>query len=744
MQVGGPSSFLTPMSMQRSWLNDVSPPSSICTSMDFQNCGNMLNSLITSSDFTNVSFLLNGSDGGDETRKQNGTITLEHVTPTKSFTRNLMDFTFDVNKTISVPSNATFTADVGSPLKEFGVDNADIQLTDSTEDVGKNLTYNAHENGGNLTWDKIQEHQNELNKTIIQSTPVHVKEVVDIFKKNFDHTMSPISSLRSANDGDEEAGVVIRNNRKSRNIISSIMVDDYRDSMEDQCEFLLNEETIKLSSRVCGDSFDCHDLKAALINSADSNEREFDKMLDSFNVKKSLESEKLLQSVDNIKQRHSLINLEKQREEKQRNENDNKTQYDSMNKSSERLLRRSRLYDDVNLQLQKQQMETSDGAKLSDVEQPEEAEEVVDRSNRDRFKTIKLNKKLQSGMVVVEPEPAELAGDGKSTSPGTNKELRNQMNQRKQDNVETDFKKPAPAPSKLSKFGFSRPTYRSRNDLNLPLKANSTDSLDNDEPRMSNVGPKLKSPMGVKSKSIHNLMFGGSAHNGNRAGSYSNLKLISGATRSQSNLKAPRASSLVRPTADHGFKVRNLIIFQNNLMVACAKYFYMYQNFFFFLSTNFMNFSIKTSISTLSGAYCNSLQPSIISSASTDQSKDFAGSPIIRILPERLQHQTTRFRQRIGLCKLPTSLPAVFYLIFFHFQQSLSSSSASSRNSVAADQQQQIYHQNSIHSQEELNQISKKTISTTGTNPKQSGLRMPQARSGLPRPSGLASRKFYG
>lgn len=523
--------------MQRSWLNDVSPPSSICTSMDFQNSDNhMLNSLITSSDFTNVSYLLNGNDGADATRKMNATVTIDNVTPTQNVTRNLMDFTFDVHK--APKNNSTFIADV-EPFKEFGVENVELQLSESTENLDKNLTYNAY-NGANLTWDKIQEHENQLNKTIIQSTPVHHQEDGQVLRREFDHAMSPISSLRAAIEDDDEAEVVIRT-IKSRNLVNDITIEDYRNSMEDQCEFLLNEETIKLGEKlgVCnGDTFECLDLKTALIQSTDAGDK-FDAMLDSFSVKKSLESEKLLQSVDTIKQRHSLINFEKQREEKlKNNSSDNKSQYDTMTKSNERLLRRSRLYDDVNMQLQKQQLESANvETEIENVPAPE-----VDNS-RDRFKTIKLNKRHQSGMVVVDTEPAPELENVQSTSPGANKEKRNQINQQKQDDVE--FKKPTTTGiSKLSKFGFSRPSYRSRNDLNLPLKANSTDSLDEDQ-SVKNVA---KSPMGVKSKSIHNLIMGGrELQRAPGLGSYSNLRLIPGTARSQSNLKNPRASSLVRP-----------------------------------------------------------------------------------------------------------------------------------------------------------------------------------------------------
>lgn len=556
LKVGGSTTNFYPKSMQKSWLGDVSPPNSICTSMDFQNTDNMLNSLITSGDFSDTSFLLNGNEIETMRKKNelNGTMTID--------TNNLMDFTFDVNRTIQVPSDATFTAESEPPMKEYSIENADMTLSESIENLGKNLTFDAHTNGGNITWDEIQDHQNNINQTIVQSTPVHKSEKTALRNK-FDQTMSPICMV----DDDDEEGVIVRN-LKAKKLVNNITADEYRNSMEDQCEFLLNEETIKLSSRFGGETYECLGMKSTLIESADANEKDFDKMLDSFNVTKSLKSASLLQSVDNIKQRHSLINLEKQREEKQRKDceyEDNKTQYDAMNKSSERLLRRSRLYDDVNLQLQKQQNDTFPSTSAK----PElEDEEAVDRNSRDRFKTIKLNKKLQTGMVVVTDDAViRNGGNDNSTSPGTKKEKRNQFNQLQQETEEVGAKNPVPV-SKLSKFGFSRPTYRSRNDLHLPLKASSTDSLD-DEPRAHNV-PNIKSPMGIKSKSIHNLMFNGTGtHQASRVDSYGNLRLIPGTARSQSNLKTQRTSSLVRPTQEQGFKVVNV----NLLVFNCENMF---------------------------------------------------------------------------------------------------------------------------------------------------------------------------
>lgn len=701
LQVGG---AYTPM--QRSWLKDVSPPSSICTSMDFQNNDAMLNSLITSSDFTNVSFLLNGSmhenvaNGNAESQSKravNGKPMNVTRTIDLNATRNLMNFTFDKNDRTLTPdavASKTFVADSEPPMKEFGIENADIQLNVSTEDVGKNLTFNKYD--CNITWDKIQdqqqqekqEHLNVMNATIVQSTPL-TKIDPKSRGETFDETLSPINSFNAqilSDDEDDDEALILRSVKGKR--LLDVM-DDYRNSMEDQCEFLLNEETIKLSSRVCGDSFErLDDIKNALITSTDANEREFDEMLDTFNVKKSKESEKLLQSVDSIKQRHSLINMEKQREEKHKRDNgesDNRIQYDVMNKSSERLLnRRSRLFDDVNLQLQKQ-IETSNtngsATTTSSTSSPlssstnlnssnkahnlesvavndAESNEVVDKNDRDRFKTIKLNRpRLQTGMVVIDTEDAEDTERRESVkneiSPGSNKERRNQLNQQRQEeNVE--FKKPPAPASRLSKFGFNRPTYRPRNDLNLPLKANSTDSLDNDSESSITKQPvsNLKSPMGVKSKSIHNLMFNG-AQNGIRM--TSNLK-YSTETKSQSNLKAPRASSLVRQSVDTNFKQPQ----SNQPRALAAK------------KPGFVRPS--------SGYYGN---------ANT----------------KRLDSDNESY--------------------------SLSSSSASSRNSVLAPDSQ-FYHTNSLQSAEDINQPA--TQKTYGAVPKPSGISRPTGMSGLPRP----------
>lgn len=60
--IGGAISLSPASYMQRSWLQDVSPPGSIGTSMTFQDNEKMCSSLITSSDFSNISYLLNNDE----------------------------------------------------------------------------------------------------------------------------------------------------------------------------------------------------------------------------------------------------------------------------------------------------------------------------------------------------------------------------------------------------------------------------------------------------------------------------------------------------------------------------------------------------------------------------------------------------------------------------------------------------------------------------------------------------------
>lgn len=563
LQIGGPIS-LTPLSMQKNWLRDISPPGTM-----YLKTQDISNSLITSSDFTNITNLLNNNESECQ-QYLDMDLSSDVISTNNNSTLDLVDRTFNQNP----------VAEITDINDEKNIENFDFEIKVDINITPKNLTFNTYnKNSGNITWEKIKNHHlsnvNENNSIQkFQSTPYQSNDKV-VSKINFGNFLSPINtenSEKNVNDNEKKKEDV--EIRKPQNLMKITTMEDYRQSIEDHSEFILNEETIKLCKTVKGETFDCmDDLKTALMNSTESNEKDFDEILDIFNVKKSLEGDRLLQSVDNIKQRHSLINLEKQRVEKQRKEYevDNRTQYsnETMSKSSEsvRLLnRRSRLYDDVNLQicnLQKQQNGLIENkTKMTDnctteVDQKEnEPDLFYDKSNRDRFKTIKINKKLETGMVII------VNSEEQMITPEENKDQRNQINFQKQDQPfenKIENKKQIVS-SKLSHFGFSRPTYRSQlthKDLKLTLRANSTDSLGDGQKtlHLNQRTSNLKSPMGVKAKSIHNLVF-----NNNPAINRNEYSILGGPTKPvvlPANLRSTRASSLVRPLAssDSGSKV---------------------------------------------------------------------------------------------------------------------------------------------------------------------------------------------
>uniref|UniRef100_A0ABK8FGP0 Serine-rich adhesin for platelets n=1 Tax=Anopheles gambiae TaxID=7165 RepID=A0ABK8FGP0_ANOGA len=187
---------------------------------------------------------------------------------------------------------------------------------------------------------------------------------------------------------------------------------------------------------------------------------DFDEMLNSLtaDVRRSDEaSDKLRQSLDNIKKRHSRINLEKQQQDEMKRklhqqqqqqpaeaQCDNKLADSLLSKSgggsssmcsssgSERLLnRRSRYNEDVHLNLSPQQQQqqqqqspamnatvimanggSEEGPAVSTDPVPTNSEvETYDRKNRDRFKTIRLGRRRDDSLGAVLPDvDQELAG----------------------------------------------------------------------------------------------------------------------------------------------------------------------------------------------------------------------------------------------------------------------------------------------------------------------------------------------
>uniref|UniRef100_A0A1Q3F4Y1 Uncharacterized protein n=1 Tax=Culex tarsalis TaxID=7177 RepID=A0A1Q3F4Y1_CULTA len=416
------------------------------------------------------------------------------------------------------------------------------------------------------------------------------------------------------------------------------------------------------------------------IMESEHNGLDFDEMLNSLtsDVRRATDSSvKLRQSLDNIKKRHSRINTEKQQQDEQLRKRgtaelndstpsvasplDNKLA-DSMIRSmsssggSERLLnRRSRYNDDVHLTLSPQQLQKS----VTEQQQQQEVEtnesnrtatemsanpaptapEVggSDKKNRDRFKTIRISKRREEGMVVVDPDDDNSFAAAESAALPVEEELpgspaptaissafgRVDYNSPKDSRLAVTeqyktedaavFKRPQlvggipKAETKIRSLSKPRSYYGVTpsaggfglrpKDLSLPLsaKSSSTDNLENDRPNyqqppppgrlslggklggsggvgLNSRGPavqsNLKSPMGTKSKSHHNLYFnqssslGGSNSSLHRipAGSLglsaqklshnnSNTELKNNTSKLQLQLRPPRASSLVRPVA---------------------------------------------------------------------------------------------------------------------------------------------------------------------------------------------------
>lgn len=249
-------------------------------------------------------------------------------------------------------------------------------------------------------------------------------------------------------------------------------------------------------------------------------ERDFDQMLDSLNnIEMKRSSERMRQSLDSIKKRHSLINYEKQQEELRRKVNHidqeiNNLTMETSGSASRLLSRRSRLFDDteniMSRTINLSEPIRTDGTLPEEGERLEAGNETVTvakqgqsrRENRDRFKTIKITRK-----------------SGNSNIPDAD-----------ETNIETDdvvaevFQEPPkPVLVKPSRI-LARPKFTSGlmrpSQLNITAQKSSSadDLLDSHEEerqvnRMRGVQGKLKSPMGIKSKSIHNLALNGVSNN---------------------------------------------------------------------------------------------------------------------------------------------------------------------------------------------------------------------------------------
>lgn len=313
------------------------------------------------------------------------------------------------------------------------------------------------------------------------------------------------------------------------------------------------------------------------------NEEEFDDLLNSFsaNIRNPL-SDKVRQSLDNIKKRHSSIGVEKQQEdEMSREKTPQNGKYSSSDRnrtieshgspamvssstsvgsgSGERLLRRSRVFDDNTLNLSTSQVaDNLNGTTvvLSHESSDENTTEVLNRKNlphldndtmqktddnealynteeatikrgrapknRDRFKTIRIFKKPPEDAVqipdaeeeyiqVAEPiGPRALPMQATEVFASKNRNSPFKANQEhmtpEQKAINTmTFKKSALARPRQLLGGLQRREMYAKSGSHEMLSSDDNSRLESTftQPK---AAAQIKSPMGFKSKSVHNLL----------------------------------------------------------------------------------------------------------------------------------------------------------------------------------------------------------------------------------------------
>lgn len=284
------------------------------------------------------------------------------------------------------------------------------------------------------------------------------------------------------------------------------------------------------------------------------NERDFDDMLASINTTDMRQStEKMRQSLDSIKKRHSLINYERQQEELRRKVNDidqeiNNLTMESSGSGPRLLNRRSRLFDEaaaaataqhketvMNRTMDMNTTNTLSVAPTAAQDEPQAERRVVpEKRDRDRFKTIKIFRKTVNSNI---PDADETSIDA------LEQDEENQEVEEPQAPVQRGLVRPSRI---LARPKFASHLQRPSHLGIATQKASSADDLldsrreqEEEEPVQRCVGVgqergqsmqrtnparggiqggKLKSPMGIKSKSIHNLMVNGGGGGQSRIG----------------------------------------------------------------------------------------------------------------------------------------------------------------------------------------------------------------------------------
>lgn len=575
--------------MQKSFLQDTSPPISVCSSIsmcessDLNNHSyGMENSLITSGDFTNVSFLNNLEEiqtersykGYDYASVMQDRKLIENLS---KIDENILSKDLNISKTDNFLEENNSESSTLENSEDFTKNNglsADCSiklnpnyLPDNTNDqeekedgnstfVQKNSTFGILDVNKNSTFDLNNQQEPIWNKTFEKPIEIVNKTFENIPGTFCDRTFDNSVQLRdktttngfqtpekildtSFPDFPQSTPIGISTpnpNKTNLENISPILLKDTPPSSQNKksmknttYEKILNNISRINHSYVNQLEEERRSLtnfeefeKSMLILEDNKNEKEFDDILNScFSDSLRKSNEKMKMNVDNIKKRHSIINSEKQQEEQRKKDNLNGSMIDSnklteslvrsMNSSSgsERLLnRRSRLNE-----------EPTTETTTEETNQVFNTENV--KNNRDRFKTIRIFRKPQENVPVVDDEnfevelPEVVATDQPTTpvisSIGTNRFSRRDNNSPKvQNEIKDETEVVVSKKRTLSKPRFFSGLLK-RTDYSQ--KSNSADDLLDRNDKLEQTQSKLaesnlKSPMGIKSKSVHNLVVG--------------------------------------------------------------------------------------------------------------------------------------------------------------------------------------------------------------------------------------------
>lgn len=484
---------------------------------------------------------------------------------------NIVKNTTFVNENDNIVANATFVNENNVVQNETFVNENAVESNDTFGVVG--VTNQTFINPGNVPIpDKehtiVLHSENdsipEIESDVELSTPENYKDkfalrrslenITPIRNDIVDASPLQLAALEST----PMTKTLPRANKINRQVFTPVKEDE----IIEQCQLRINNrnetQILTEQERQSLANFEEFEKSISMLGT-DGNEKEFDDILNSLgNTEGKLINEKMRQSLDNIKKRHSLMNLERQQEDLIKKSVefsafDSNRLNESMNRSmnslsgSERLLnRRSRLFDGV--QPQSESTTSSQEFKPPSPTPTEDDNKPADKNNRDRFKTIRIFRKPNDSTLNL-PD-----ADNEPTSSDTNTESTNPVinvdDTSKQDVNADEFKVPQqPAvQSRLAQprrflaqprfYGQSRPgqfvqTLKSSSADDL-LDRNSDSTQDNSDSEEHRE--KVTSPMGTKAKSFHNInasnayAHGESSHGSSRASSLRPVSKMNGMT----------------------------------------------------------------------------------------------------------------------------------------------------------------------------------------------------------------------